>query len=176
MKTISQVFKSRKNVILLMGLFIGSVTLTFFGCSKEANTLIPESENASLNKSMPASFVIKNGSSDQSFNVSCTCAGGFTLTSNPSALYYGTTTSTTVPVSNSNYSVTFQKNQYYYIVPIGGSYGNNTKCLKIKFITGNNKPACDYNSSTNTWSGLGTNSDVDATQINKSSVPACTPC
>ncbi len=176
MKTKFNFRGTRKQIVLGLSMAMVTMVIIMVGCSKDGDLLNTATQNDNANRSMPASFIIKNGSSDQTFYVSCTCAGGFTLTANPSALYYGTTTSTTVPVSNSNYSVTFNKNQYYYIIPGGGSYGNSTKCLKIKFITGNNKPACSYNASTNTWSGLGTNSDVDATQINKSSVPECLPC
>lgn len=181
MKTAMNLLKAKMNVVYVLGATL-AIILSVISCTKEdqSSNSNGQSDNAKYpgNPSALTSHFLGLSPkvASQTLGISCTCTGNFTLNTTISALDYGTVTSTTVPLSNANFSVTLQKNQYYYVIPSGGTYGNNTSCLKVKFITGNILPQFIYNPLNNAWSSLQTNSDIVATTVIKTSVPSCTIC
>jgi len=178
--------KTKMKVVLGMGITLSVIILSVISCTKDSNLMNPDlnpkssdnSENASKANLAPYGFVYVQGllGTNQSMYISCTCTPSITLATPNVMLEYGAVTPTTVPVYNSTYSYNLLKNVYYYVVPTGLSYGNNTKCLKVKFKTGTVLPTFIFTPSTNSWSNLQNNPNIEATTVIKSKVPACKNC
>lgn len=173
MKTKFNFLKTKKQIMYSLGMAIIAMALIVGGCTKDAELINSASPDNNQSRMTQGKFISINGTANQTFTISCTCAGSFTLTNSLPFLYYGALNPSVTPVNMTGYSATLNKLQYYYVIPSGGS---STNCLKVMFINDAIRPTFSYNSSTNTWSNLQNNSSINASQVSKSSVPECTPC
>ncbi len=186
MKIKSKSLQTKMKLVFGTGIMLTLIILSVISCTKDSSLINPDLnpksnehfESAEKANFAPYGFVYVQGllGTSQSLYISCTCTPSITVASPNVMLEYGTNTATTVPVFNSTFSYNLVKNVYYYVVPTGLSYGNNTKCLKVKFKTGNVKPTFIFTPSTNSWSNLQSNPDIDASTVTKSKVPACKNC
>jgi hypothetical protein len=170
-----------------LGIALTVIVMSTISCTKEADVTSTSSSsekevNARLagpnsNAPLATAFIDMSAvGTSQTFYINCACDPTFTVTSTAS-LNYGTPSGNSIVVSMGSYSKTLNKNVYYYIVPVGGTFGSNTKCLKIKFKTFNSLTNYNYRASINSWStGNVNNSNLEITIINKSAVPGCITC